>query len=498
MKLSAWDRLTLSLAPDWTMKRLRARVAVNMLERHYDAAQPGRRTDGWKRSYADADQNIRAALLDARVHARDLIRNNSWARKAQRVIANNTVGSGIVPKAIGKDAPQAMDLWRRWAASTECESEGRHTFYGLQNLAMKSIAESGEVFFRRRFRRPTDNLTLPLQVQVLEADYLDSSQNTLTSLAGGPTIAGVEFDKIGRRAAYWLYDTHPGSGRNDSPARRIPASEVLHVYYTERPGQSRGISWFVTSILNLKDLDDYEDASLMRQKIAACFAAFVTDTDGMASPLGETSATEPLLETLEPGYIGYLPPGKDVKFANPPITTDESFGTRHLRKIAAGLGVTYEDMTGDYSQVNFSSARMARISHWANVSDWQSNMLIPLLCDGVWNWAMESAIVAGEISEAPEAAWTCPPMPMIEPDKEGLAIQRLIRTGVKTLSEAIREQGLDPETHLAEMAADNAKLDALKLELDSDPRSMTQAGMAQMDPGEQGAAAVQPKKTAAD
>ena len=68
---------------------------------------------------------------------------------------------------------------------------------------------------------------------------------------------------------------------------------------------------------------------------------------------------------------------------------------------------------------------------------------------------------------------------MIEPDKEGLAYQRNIRTGIMTLSEAIRERGYDPDDLLAEMKADNAKLDAMGLVLDSDARRMTQAGQAQ-------------------
>lgn len=482
MKLTAWDRFTATLAPKWTVKRLQARAAFETLARHYEAAQPGRRTDGWRRSFADADVNIRGALIEARVHARDLIRNNSWARNGQRVIAANTVGTGILPRALGPEAQTAMQLWRRWAGTTECESEGRHTFYGLQSLAMKSIMESGEVLFRRRGRLPKDKLTLPLQIQVLEADYLDHSQNFLVGQSGGPVIQGIEFDKLGRRTAYWLFDTHPGSGRGITPSKRYDAADVIHVYYTERPGQSRGISWLVTAVLNLKELDQFEDAALVRQKIAACFAAFVTDIDG-AIPIGDNSdATQPGVEAFEPGHISYLPPGKDVKFGNPPLTTDEAFTVRNLRKIAAGIGVTYEDLTGDYSNVNFSSGRMGRISHWQKVEDWRWNMLVPLMCDGIWKWAMESAVLAGELNDVPAVEWTPQPMPMLEPDKEGLAISRMVRNGFKTLSEAMREQGLDPDTQFAALAADNARLDALGLVLDSDPRKTTQMGQEQIAP----------------
>lgn len=485
--------MLLAVAPQWALGRIRARAMAVTIARHYEAAQGGRRTSNWARSLADANAANWPALATLRAHARDLVRNNAWARRSLRVIANNTVGWGIQPKAIGNGADKISEMWRRWAATKECDAEGRLTFYGLQALAVRTVAEAGEVLVRRRRRYPADGLTIPLQLQVLEPDFLDIQRDGVSGVAGGPIVQGVEFDKIGRRVAYWLYDRHPGSTRlafggfgtnafNAFVSKRVPAEDVIHVYHTERPGQVRGVSWLAAAILNLKDFDEYEDASLMKQKIAACFAAFVTDVDGSGATLGEQSTDDPMVETLEPGMVSRLPPGRNVTFATPPPAGEDGFSTRTLRRIAAALGVTYEDMTGDYSQVNFSSARMARLAHWANVHDWRWNMLIPQFCDGVWDWAMEAAALSGVIgaeAETPTARWTPPPMPMIEPDKEGLALQRLVRTGAMTPSEMVREQGNDPDAHWVEYAADLATLDKLGIVLDSDARKVTQSGLTQ-------------------
>ncbi len=476
-KLSRWDRFLIAIAPKYGVNRIRARVTADQFARNYEAAQMSRRTTGWQRNRGDANSVIRLALAELRIHARDLIRNNAWARRGQRVIANNTVSWGIVPSATGAQAQTADRLWEAWAGSTECESEGRLTFAGIQHLAMKSIVESGEVLIRRRQRRPSDGLTLPLQIEILEADMLDTSQDGLTGPSGGPIILGVEYDRIGRRAAYWIFDSHPGSSGTGT-SRPVPASEILHVYDTERPGQTRGVSWFAPAIVNLKDLDEYDDAELMKQKIAACFAAFVTD-DGSGASLGEESEDIDLVETFEPGMIQRLPAGKEVTFGTPPSVTEGGFAQRNLRRVASALGVTYEDLTNDYSQVNFSSARMSRISHWGNVYHWQYNMLIPLLCDGVWRWAMEAAAVAGLLDSAPAAEWTVPPMPMIEPDKEGLAYSRLVRNGVMTHNEMVRERGKNPKAHWTEYAAGMATLDVLKIKLDSDVRAVSAAGLTQ-------------------
>jgi capsid protein len=181
--------------------------------------------------------------------------------------------------------------------------------------------------------------------------------------------------------------------------------------------------------------------------------------------------------------IANMPPGRSITVVDPPPVRDYAdYSRATLRTIATGLGISYEDLTGDYSEVNFSSARMARLRHWARVEDWRWRMLIPQFCDPVWAWAMEVAGIFG-LASMPRATWTAPPMPMIEPDKEGLAYQRNIRTGIMTQSEAIRERGYDPKEFLREMAADNKLLDTLALVLDSDARKTTQAGQIQGQPG---------------
>lgn len=485
---NALDRMLLAVAPKWGLARIRSRAIAATLARHYEAAAPGRRTDGWRRSSADANAASRPAIVTLRGHARDLVRNNAWARRALHVIQNNTVGWGIQPTAVGDPGGKIAEIWKRWAGTTQCDADGRLNFYGLQALAIRTVAEAGEVLVRRRRRRASDGLEIPLQLQVLEPDFIDINRDGVTAAdTGNPIIQGIEFDQLGRRVAYWLYERHPGSSGltvlrgGGFVSKRVPAEDIIHVYRSERPGQVRGVTWFAAAILALKDFDEFEDASLMRQKIAACFAAFVTDVDGTSSPLGEQSAENPIVETLEPGLVSYLKPGQEVAFGQPPVSGDDGFSVRALRRISAGIGVTYEDMTGDYSQVNFSSGRMGRLSHWANVHDWRWNMLVPQLCDGAWGWAMEAAALAGLIPPdlAPAAEWTPPPMPMIEPDKEGLALQRLVRTGAKTPSDMVREQGEDPETHWARYAADLKRLDELGIHLDCDVRRVSQAGLTQ-------------------
>lgn len=477
MTKATWlDRAIGFLAPRAGLKRMRARVATELLARHYEAASTGRRTQGWRRSSGDSNAVTGPALSILREHARDLVRNNGYAESALTTIGDHVVGWGIVGKPRKKNA-KAEELWKAWAETPACDSDGRNDFYGLQKLVMRTVVESGEVLVRRRFRRPEDELPIPMQLQVLDPDYIDTAKTEIGT-NGRRIVHGVEFDALGRRAAYWLFPEHPGSdGFSASASRAVPAESILHVYKQSRPGQVRGPSWFAAVLLRFKDYDEYEDATLMKQKIAACLAVLTSDVDGTAPPLGTADDTQTLvIDSLEPGMILNVPPGRSIEVVDPPTVREYSdYSKTSLRAIAAGFGVTYESMTGDYSDFNFSSARMSRLEHWGKVHDWQWRTLIPQFCDPAWTWAMQAAQIMG-LKEAPVAEWTPPPMPMIEPDKEGLAYQRNIRTGLQSLSEVLRERGMDPKAVLAEIAADNELLDELGIILDSDPRNTTQAG----------------------
>jgi capsid protein len=89
-KIPAFDRALLKIAPGWARNRIRARLHAEILARHYEAADLGRRNTNWKRSGSDANTAAGAALPTLRNLSRDLRRNNPWARRGVQVVANNS------------------------------------------------------------------------------------------------------------------------------------------------------------------------------------------------------------------------------------------------------------------------------------------------------------------------------------------------------------------------------------------------------------------------
>jgi lambda family phage portal protein len=466
--MNALDKVIGYFNPNALERRLRARYAVEALStRRYDAATKGRRTSGWNRANTSANTEISRALVQLRDTSRDMTRNNVWARRAIRVISNNVVGSGIVPSPQGSKAlnKKLMQIWKEWAEKKKCDFDSIHNIYGLQKLVMRSIVESGEAIIRKR--RSTDK-NVPIELQVVESDYLDHLKNADKTQDGGWITMGVEFDSNGKRVAYWLYDKHPADGATAST--RISATEVAHVYFCERPGQVRGVPFGVASMLRLNDFNDFEDAELVKQKIAACYTAFVSgDADGSAL----TEDEEEEATRMEPGAIEYLSPGKTVTMASPPQNnTFPEFSRKILLGAAAGYDMTYEALTGDLSNVNYSSGRMGWLEFHRSIEDWQWNMMIPMFCDIVWGWFMDALIVSQTIRETQrvEASWTPPRRQMIDPSKEVKGMSDEVRNGFKSWSEVVRESGYNPDDVLTELASDFKKFDDAGVKLACDPR----------------------------
>jgi len=474
------DRVVSWANPRAGLQRLQYRQAVALFE----GAERGRRTKGWRAPNSSIQSDTRRGLTLLRARSRDLAQNNAHAAAAHREIPAAIVGHGITPHLLITDAParaRAEALTKAWFDTTACDAQGQLNFYGIQNLIAKSIVESGEALVVRRRRMSAG---IPLQIEVLEPDHIDTSKDGTTN-GNNNIIQGIEYSPRGRRVAYWLYDHHPGDQfyrMTQISSRRIPASEVLHIYRIDRPGQVRGVPWGAPVLLRLRDFDEYTDAQLIRQKIAACFSVFIKPGDQFGALASTADPTEgPVLpEKVEPGMIEMLDNGKEVAFGSPPgVSGFGEYATTSLHEVAAGYGVPYSVLTGDLRQVNFSSGRLGLITFYRNVTNWQQHLLIPQLCEPVWRWFAEAAQTIGAFDDAMPVRWSPPRRQLTDPAREIPAIRDAVRSGLITHREAIRQQGFDPDDFIDEVREFNDQLDERGLVFDTDPRRVSSAGLSQ-------------------
>lgn len=456
----------------------------------YDGTGSGRRTLAWMPGNPGAIAALLSTQTELRAKSRDLVRRNPWAAAALDAFVANAIGTGIKPQSMVADVvlrERLQALFRDWAE--EADAAGLTDFYGLQALACRAMLEGGEALVRLRYRRIEDGLVVPLQLQVLEPEHLPVTLNTVAE-SGNVVRAGIEFNRLGQRVAYHLYRSHPEdgalspmSGAGGLDTVRVPAGEVIHLYRPLRPGQIRGEPWLARALVKLHELDQYDDAELVRKKTAAMFAGFITRQSPEDNLMGEglADAAGVALAGLEPGTLQILEPGEDIKFSDPADLggSYSEFLRNQFRAVAAAIGITYEQLTGDLTGVNYSSIRAGLLEFRRRCEMLQHGVIVHQLCRPVWRAWLEQAVLAGRI-DAPgfarephpylTAKWIPQGWQWVDPQKEFNALKLAIRAGLTSRSEAISSFGYDAEDIDREIAADNARADALGLRFDSDPR----------------------------
>jgi len=459
----------------------------------YDGIGPGRRALSWSVGNPGAVAALLFNQNELRAKSRDLVRRNAWANSALESYVANAIGTGIKPQSMLTNAAQRetlQSLWRNW--TVDADAAGLTDFYGLQAMACRAMLEGGEALVRLRYRQSIDGLSVALQLQVLEPEHLPVHLNA-TADNGNLIRAGIEFDRLGRRVAYHLYRSHPEdgmlapmSGAGNQGTVRVEAREIVHLYRALRPGQIRGEPWLARALMKLHDLDQYDDAELVRKKTAAMFAGFVTRLTPEDSLLGEglPDANGVSLTGLEPGTMQILEPGEDIKFSQPADVggSYSEFLRMQFRAVAAAMGVTYEQLTGDLTQVNYSSIRAGLLEFRRRVEALQHGVIVHQLCRPIWNAWMDQAVLEGSLvlpgyatdakkrRDYQACKWIPQGWQWVDPLKEADAMKAAIRCGLMSRSEAISANGYDAEDVDREIAADNARADGLGLILDSDPR----------------------------
>jgi lambda family phage portal protein len=428
--------------------------------RRWEAAKDSRRTENWYTTAGGANTDLRTAWRRLVSRHRDLVDNNPWADRAVRVKTNSAIGDGVMgtPRNASR---RYIEAYQEWAESTDCDWHGRLNFYGLQSLIYRTVSASGSCLVRRRIDPAAAGRGLiPLRLEVLEPDWLDMDRDN------GITIQfGQQFTESGQLEGYWIRQSHPGEkGWSGTRIQSdfVPASEILCIYDVRRPGQRLGVPDGASVIISLRDIDDIQQAQLLKTKIASCFTAFVYDSE---SPDQVVATAAELTDTLEPGAIEILPPGKQITFANPPSSGDFTTDMRHyLHAVAAGYSITYEALTGILNDVNFSSGRMGWIEAFREVARLRWNVIVPQLLTPIGRWFNEAAATV-TMRGPRQMIWTFPRRELIDPSKEIEALIQAVAAGIMSLSEVQRSLGYVPTEVISELGQDKAAAEAAGLQL---------------------------------
>jgi len=287
-------------------------------------------------------------------------------------------------------------------------------------------------------------------VQVLHPDQLDRGFNR--DLGGGRRIiASVELDEYDRRVAYWVLPQaldEPFAAYREP--QRFEARDVLHIFEQEFPGQVRGISPLTPILTLINTASIAVDAGLKKLQVSALFIAFLTSPDGSDLFGGDKKPS------LEPGALIRLNPGEDVRSAQGGDAGDlPAYLKLIYHQCAAAIGVTYEDMTGDLSGVNYSSYRAGALTARRKAEARRKVLLIDGFLSPVFERWHAIRMLQARRSVAITANWIEPTWPEIDRKKEAEADIALVGAGLKSRKEVIEGRGREFEAVNAEIAADD-------------------------------------------
>ena len=444
-----------------------------------------------------ADTNLATKLATLRNRSRTIIANNPYGETAVTSYAANVIGRGFVAKFENKDLQAAWDKWK-----DECDADGMSNLSGLAELTARAEFSDGEALCRKRVRRPSDGLTVPLQIQLIESDYLDAGYTDQMK----NIFHGIQFDGVGRRVSYHIFKSHPGelnSNLTNNPLDRIPvpAADMVHIFRRLRPGQNRGVPKLSNIIVRLYEIDEMQDGLLAKQKIAQLFGWIIkrkgpeesdlTQEDNVVGEdveTGQASQTEDgtIIRSIKSGGVHYLDDNEDIDFSTP-----DGIGPNYiewlkneLRVCAKGIGLTYEQFTGDLSGVNYTSIRAGLIEFRRSIEQVQYNLYSFRFYRTIARWFNDAAVMGGIVNipgywDAPNEylpSFKAQGWDHVDPLKDRMADMIDVRAGFNSRRNVIDARGADVEDIDRELMEDALS----ELILDSIPAKTTKTGVAQM------------------
>jgi lambda family phage portal protein len=449
----------------------------------FSAAMMSRLTAGMPTSTLAVNAELDNALGPLRARARSLAVNYEHGRRFLSLVAANIIGAdGPTLQVRAMRDTGGLDVTANDAVEMafnqfqkQVDVRGLMDMAHLQRVGVMAVARDGDVLIRKRVTRDA------FQVQLLEADRLDENINGVTK-EGNQVRLGVEVDTMGRPVAYHVRTRHPNDNwRNNGGdfVERIPASEIYHPWLPVRPEQVRGYSWMHAVIIKSGLLNKFSEAAVTAATIGASKMGVFTrkeGADGAAlAQLGDGEQDNALQMSAEAGEFFELPAGYSLETWDPQYPNEQfgGFVKACMRSMATGLDVAAHNLSGDMTDVNFSSARIAELSErdsWMTLQQWWINSVtMPIYRDWL-AWALArgditfpsgSALPASRYEKFLRASkffgrrWG-----WVDPLKDIQASREAIAEGLASRTEIAANKGREWTEIVAELAEEEAVLKA--------------------------------------
>lgn len=454
------------------------------LEAAYDAAQTtDRNARQWRLAdilHADeANSPIVRQTLRSRSRY-ECLEGNSYAKGMVHTLSMDLVGRGPKLQLQTEDRGVNSEIersWHQWARRIRLARK-------MQTMRVAKCVDGetfGEMVLNRNVRHE-----VKLDLRVSEADQYASP---MPSFDPTRMIDGMEFDEWGDVQFYHRLKYHPGQPHFDFGFDRVPASQVIHLYRQDRPGQHRGIPEVTTALPLFSLLREYSLAVLSSARSAAKFTAVMETMAAAVNADGQ--ARDPSVQPYDMVDIDYdmitaLPFGWKMNQFDPkqPVDTHAEFVRTILTEIARCIHMPLMIAQGDAAEHNYSSGRLDVQTYQKAIeierAYWEAELLDRLLEE----WFDEAVLTGvipdgfGSFEEIPHQ-WIWDNRQHVDPEKEANAQAVRLDRRLTTLADEYAREGQDWEVQLRQIARERELIQDLGLDgANGDTQQETEAATA--------------------
>lgn len=444
------------------------------------AANTGRLESTWLTTPQTADAIIFQEWSSLVARSRQMCNDADHFRKFLQLCRDNIAGptgfnlsanikdpSGTIDSAASK---AIEDAWWSFSMPGSFEVGGTMSRADTERLAITTAAQDGEAI--GVIRTGKDAGPWGIAIQMIDPVRLDHRH--YEKLTNGNVIRhGIEFNSNNRPVRYWFrnFDERmQGYVTYDRDQFTIvDARNVVHWFIPELIGQKRGLPWTRTALWRGRQLTAFEDAVVTNARVGAAKMGFFRNQDG------EDIEEDELPMDAEPGVFEDI---GDREFLNwhPqfPDQVVEAFMRSMMRSQAVGLGVSYHNLSGDLTSVNFSSIRQGALDEREVWKGLQESFM--------WRWCwpiyerwLERALLSEmiRINDKPlrferiekykQVTFRGRRWAWIDPSAEQTANEKAVGQAFTSRSRVIEDMGGDPQEVWDEIERENAELARRKI-----------------------------------
>lgn len=436
----------------------------------------GGQLKGWNPSQDSADAALLPTLSMGNARADDLVRNNGYAANAIQLHQDHIVGSffrlsyrpswrylGVDDKEGRAFAKDVEDAWWEYAEDENCyiDVERKRTFTMMIREGVAMHAFNGELFTQPCWETNPHSL-FRTQFKMVSPKRISNPYGISDT---AEQRAGVKVNRNGAAVGYYVSDdSYPSwSAQN---WRYIPRElksgrpTMIHIFEPREDGQTRGANQFYSVMEQMKMLDTLQNTQLQSAIIKAMYAATVESELDSSSIMefvlgagGEAGQGGQFIQTLMNQMADFYS-GANVKFNGAKVPhlfpndklnlqtaqdTDNGFSVFEqslLRYISAGLGVSFEQLSRNYSQMSYSTARASANESWRYFMG-RRKLIAARQASQMFLCWFEEAIARGVIRLPSRAKYTLTEARNAWTRCEWIGSGRLAIDGLKEVQEAV-------------------------------------------------------------